>query len=533
MGAITELLERRATWITGGDPRTPQYWVKKLFGVPVSDSGIDIDEDKALTYSAVWSAVNIISSAIGFLPFIVYKRDGDNRERQPQHPVYKLLHDQPNPYMDALVFRETLQGHLLTWGNAYALIQRSNNGTPVYLWPLLPNKTEPEVVDNGNKVRYKVTNNNGGTVYYGASDILHFKGLGFDGIKGYSVIRYAANSLGGGMAAEKYGAKFFANNAAPSGVLETPETLSDKGYNRLREDWENKHKGLDNAHKIAILEEGLKWHDIGLPPEDAQYLETRKFGVVEVARWFSIPPHMLAELERATFSNIENQGIGFVTYTLTKWFRRWELESNHKLFFTNEQGKLYTEFLADALLRGNTKERYNAYRVAIMAGWMNRNEARQRENLNTAEGLDEFLQPLNMVAAGTPVEPKGGSQQDNNARYELIAETVRRILTKETNALRLLLNKPAEFFERMEGFYEKHTGHICKVLGPVIRATGNGVDVMLLADEYVNYHSKLLRNAEIVGGSLVATIKPILDSWELTEPARLAGVLTKELCNAE
>lgn len=517
MGAICDLFERRATWTTGGNPQTPQYWLKKLFGAIETSTGIEIDEDRALTYSAVWAAVNIISGAIGFLPFIVYRRNGKAKDREPSHPVYKLLHDRPNPYMDALTLRETIQGHVLTWGNGYAEIERDNAAQPINIWPLLPNKTKPDVMDSG-RLRYEITDKNGKINYLPYENVLHIKGLSFDGIKGYSVIHYAAESLSCGLAAEKYGAKFFGNNASPGGVLEAPEMLSDKAYNRLKEDWENQHKGLDNAHRVSILEEGTKWHEIGIPPEDAQFLETRKFGVSDVARWFSIPPHMLAELERATFSNIENQGIMFVTYTLAKWLRRWEHDCNYKLFSAQEYAHYFTEFLVEGLLRGDTKSRYTSYQLAINSGWMSRNEAREKENMNPVDGLDEFLQPMNMSPVGSPMG--AGSMR------ELIEETWRRILKKEVNALRIAMKRPERFVSRMERFYEKHTEHVRKVLGPVLRAGGNGFNIDQLCHDYINGHRNMLMSAL----NDKKEIGPVLADWQENEPPRLAAVImNKEL----
>ena len=268
MGAICDLLEKRATWLTGGNPQSPQYWVKKLFGALETSTGIEVDEDRALTYSAVWAAINIISGAVGFLPFLVYKRNKNNRERQPEHPVYKLLHDRPNPYMDALTFQETLQGHVLSWGNAYAEIERGGDTKPKYLWPLLPNRTKAEVVNN--TLRFEVRDKDGKIRYLPYENVLQIKGFGFDGITGYSVINYAAESLAFGLAAEKYGAKFFGNNASPGGVLEHPETLSDKALDHLKEQWENK-EGANWKHplgansSIAALEEHpvvqVCWYD--------------------------------------------------------------------------------------------------------------------------------------------------------------------------------------------------------------------------------------------------------------------------------
>lgn len=386
------------------NPQNPAFWLQKLFnGGTETWSGESVSPDSALGISAYWNAINIIAGAIGFLPFVVYERDGRNRRRATEHPVYTIIHDRPNPYMDALTFRETLQAHVLGWGNGYAEIERAGHGGPKYLWPISPAKITPEVhKDNAQEiVRYKYVNG-GSTKHIKYENMYHIKGLGFEGLKGYSIINYMKQSLGLVTAVEKYGSRFFKNNATPPAVLEHPGTLTDSAEAHLRKSWEEKYKSPENAGRIAILEEGMKLNQIGVPPEDAQFLLTRKFSVTEIARWFDIPPHMLKDLEKATFSNIEHQGIEFVVWTLTRWMARWEQETNYKLFGTDARRKYYSEFIPAALLRGDIKSRYDAYRVAIYSGWMNRNTARELENMNPAEGLDDYLQPLNYKVVGEP-----------------------------------------------------------------------------------------------------------------------------------
>ncbi len=407
--------DKRSGVIGGGNPRTPAYWLQQLFGGGDTDSGVVINEANALTISAFWNGVNIISGAIGFLPLVLYRRIGQGRERAYTHPVYTLLHDRPNPYMDALIFRETLQGHLLTWGNAYAEIERNGSGGPKYLWPMAPNKVRPEVYDDGSKIKYIYTTPQGTTRSIPFENVLHIKGLGFDGVKGYSVVGHARNSLGAAKAVEQYGARFFKNNATPPAVLEHPKALTDDAEKHLRESWEKMHKGTENAGRIAILEEGMKLNVIGVPPEDAQYLSTRKFSVTEIARWLNIPAHMIKDLEKATFSNIEHLGIEFIVWTLTPWMKRWELETTYKLISKDQRKTFFAEFVPAALLRGDVKSRFDAYRVAIYSGWMNRNQVRNFENMNSAEGLDDYWQPLNYKVVGEPDPRSAGSSSANRA----------------------------------------------------------------------------------------------------------------------
>lgn len=533
MGAICNFLERRATWQQGGSPQTPQYWVRKMFGVTGTSSGIQVDEDKALSYSALWAAVNIISGAIGFLPMKIYRRRGDDKELDTNHPSYKLLHDRPNPYMDALTFRELLQGHVLTWGNGYAEIERDGGGRAIALWPLLPNRVEPEVSDN-NRIRYKVTLKDGGTVYLTYTNILHIKGLGFDGIKGYSVIHYSQESIAFGLAAEKYGAAFFGNDSRPGGVLEHPKQLKKPAQDRLKESWEQDHRSLDNKHRVAILEEGMKWHQVGIPPEEAQFLQTRKFEVADVARWYTIPLHMLAELDRATFSNIEHQGIEFVTWTLTKWLKRWELECGYKLLRQDEQPTHFFEFLVDALLRGDTKNRYDAYRIGRIGGFLSINDIRRKENMNSVKGGDTYLEPLNYKPVGEPW-PAAAPKAARNiiAVRELLEHTWERVLTKETNALKKALKKPESFGDRADDFYNKFIEHLQIVFEPVLRAyLEAGKEKALvgkIAGEYVARHRQAIKDLldGENGDDLEARIYPVLLGWEMQEPLMMADALLR------
>lgn len=411
----------RAIKVTGGNPQAPEYWVQKLLGGgTITTSGVDVDNDKALTYSAFWCAVNIIAGAVGYLPLKTYEKITPRGRRVvDEHAVYGLLHDAPNEWMHALTFKETLTSHALSWGNGYAEIERNEGGGAVALWPLLPHRTRPKITADFQKI-YEIDSPEGSKRYLPDANVLHIHGLGFDGLKGYNVIDYAHQGVGLGLATEKYGATFFGNNSNPGGVLESARLLSDKAYERMKKTWNDLHHGLDNAHRMAILEEGMTWKSIGVPPEHAQFLESRKFQVSEIARWFQIPPHYLGDLDRATFNNIEHQGLEFVMYTLARWLKRWEMECNRKLFSTAQRRIYYTEFLVDALLRGATLDRYNAYHQAINDGWMSRNEIRDRENMNPAAGLDEYLRPQNMAVAGVDVETDPAKMMtDMNAEPEM------------------------------------------------------------------------------------------------------------------
>lgn len=513
----------RATKVAGGHPSNPAWWVKKLFGGGTETiTGIEVDEDSALHHSPVWSAVNLIAGAIGFLPLKLFERlDGDAREAVPGHPVYRLLHDRPNKYMDALAFRETLQAHALTWGNGYAEIERNGAGRPINLWPLRPDRTTPKVLSDGTIV-YEVRFDGEPNKYIPYEDMLHIKGLGFDGLRGYSVISYAANSLSVGMAAEKFAGRFFANGASPTGALQHPETLSDTAEKHLRESMEAGHTGLDNAHRMMIFEEGMEWQQIGISPEDSQLLESRRFGIGEVSRWFNIPPHMLHDTERATFNNIEHLGMNFVRWTLGTWMRRWELETAYKLLTEAERARYYAEFIPDALLRGDTKTRYEAYRIAVGGPWMAGNEVRAKENMGPREGLDEVNAPPNEAGGaggGTDgSDTEAGSEEAAPRTYEpLLADTWKRVVTREVRALRKALKKPDAFAAYLEDFYEKHRQHTATVFSPVLCAiAGRGGTEDTVADSYVERRVLALRDAlrDLSGATVPERVEPLLQEWE-------------------
>ena len=298
--------------------------------------------------------------------------------------------------MTSFVFRETLMGHLLLWGNAYAQIIRNGRGMVMALYPLLPNKMMVNRTDQG--ILYYQYEKDGQTYFLSSQDVLHIPGLGFDGLIGYSPIGMAKNAIGMAIATEEYGAKFFANGANPGGVLEHPGVVKDPA--RVRDSWNAVYQGSGNAHRVAVLEEGMKFQSIGIPPEQAQFLETRKFQLNEIARIFRIPPHMIGDLEKSSFSNIEQQSLEFVMYTLDPWVVRWEQAMQRALLFDAEKRQYFVKFNVDGLLRGDYQSRMNGYAVGRQNGWLSSNDIRELENLNrisTEEGGDLYLINGNMT----------------------------------------------------------------------------------------------------------------------------------------
>ena len=387
-----------------------------------STSGKAVTERSAMQITAVYSCVRILAEAIAGLPLhlYTYKEDG-GKEKAIGHPLYLLLHDEPNPEMSSFVFRETLMTHLLLWGNAYAQIIRNGKGEVVALYPLMPNRMTVDR-DSSGQLFYSYQMNNSdaptmkaGTVILKPSDVLHIPGLGFDGLVGYSPIAMAKNAIGLAIATEEYGAKFFANGATPGGLLEYPGTVKDP--DRVRESWNKGFSGSQNAGKVAILEEGMKYTPISIAPEQAQFLETRKFQINEIARIFRVPPHMVGDLEKSSFSNIEQQSLEFVKYTLDPWVVRWEQSLSRALFTPEEKKKYIFKLNVEGLLRGDYQSRMNGYATARQNGWMSANDIRELENLDripAEEGGDLYLINGNMlplVHAGAFADIDSGKEE--------------------------------------------------------------------------------------------------------------------------
>ena len=398
-----------------------------------STSGKRVNERSAMQMTAVYSCVRILSEAVAGLPLHFYRyTDNGGKEKAVEHPLYFLLHDEPNPEMTSFVFRETLMTHLLLWGNAYAQIIRNGKGEIMALYPLMPDRM---TVDRDEKGRlyyeYNTSSDDaptmkGSTVRLSSSDVLHVPGLGFDGLVGYSPIAMAKNAIGMAIACEEYGAKFFANGAQPSGVLEHPGTIKDP--TRVRESWQNTFGGSQNANKVAVLEEGMKYTPISISPEQAQFLETRKFQINEIARIFRVPPHMVGDLEKSSFSNIEQQSLEFVKYTLDPWVCRWEQSMVRSLLTPEEKKQYFIKFNVDGLLRGDYQSRMNGYAIGRQNGWMSANDIRELENLDRIPeelGGDLYLINGNMtklqdagIFAGTSTE--NGKENSDNEENEVL-----------------------------------------------------------------------------------------------------------------
>lgn len=350
------------------------------------------DTDKALTLTAVWCAIRLLAESVSSLPVSVYSKqpNGDKLE-DSKSPIYNLVKFKPNYYQNKITFFEFIMLSICTEGNSYVQIVRNNSGTPVQLICLDPSNVS--VVVNNNELFYQV---DGGAVL-DSSDMLHFKTITDDGVTGLSPIDQCAKALNWGVSLEEFGSTFFSNGAKPSSILQTDRALSDTALQRLKTSFNNNYGKLKNSNSTIVLEEGLTFKPISISPEQAQFLSSRQFSIEEVARIFNVPPHMLKDLSKSSFNNIEMQSQEFVTYTLMPYITRIEQEMNLKLFRTNELGKTFIEFNVNGLLRGDVKSRTEAYKTAITNGYMSINEVRQKENMNSIEGGDKHFMQMNMT----------------------------------------------------------------------------------------------------------------------------------------
>jgi HK97 family phage portal protein len=375
-----------------------------IFAGPSVSSGVTVTPESSLTLSVVYACVRILSETLAGFPFQVFERLPEGgRQKAEDHPLYRLLHEEPNPWMTSFQLRETLMGHLALRGNAFAEIERDGRGVPINLWPLRPDRMQQISVSGAGTLLYTYTLPNGEPQTLPQRSMLHLRGLSSDGINGYSPITLQREGIGLALAAQEFGGRFFGQGARPGGLLKVKQKLSKEAAERLAQSFASVHQGLANSHRLAVLEEGVEWQSVGMTQADAQYMLTRQFQVREVARMFRIPPHKVGDLDQATFSNIQIQGVEFVTDTMRPWVIRWEQQITKDLFLAAERKRYFAEMNMDAIQRGDIGTRFDAYGKARQWGFFNVDEIREKENMNPLpDGLgQEFLTPVNMVPAGT------------------------------------------------------------------------------------------------------------------------------------
>ena len=390
------------------------------FDFGAAASGKNVTEETAIQISTVYACVRVLAETLASLPLDIYESDGKGGSRIAEnHPLEYLLHDAPNEEMTSFIWREQMMTQILLRGNSYSQIVRNGKTAIMSIYPLLSSNMTVDRDDSGTLTyKYQMADEN--TITLSPSEVLHIPGMGFDGIMGYSPIALMKTTLGLTLAAEEYGSKVFGNGATPAGVLTHPNRLKDP--EKLRNAWNAAYGGSANAGKIAILEEGMKFERISMPNSEAQFLETRKFQVSEICRIYRVPPHMVGDLEHATFSNIEHQSISFAVHTIRPWLVRIEQSMNKALFSENERGKYFVKFNMDGLMRGDYKSRMEGYAIARQNGWMSADDIRGLENLNpigAAKGGEEYLVNGNMIpikrAGQQNAAAQTGEQDDQTA----------------------------------------------------------------------------------------------------------------------
>jgi HK97 family phage portal protein len=412
VGLIKNLFAPKA--ISVNEERAWSSWP----GVGTSKAGVNVTPETGLGSSPVWGATRLLADSVAMLPIILYERlVAGGKERAETQPLFEVLHDSPNVSQTAYTWKRVTMVHAALWGNAYSLILPGPRGFADQLVPLHPDGVRVETIPGG--YRYQLRQPDGTEKPVNREDVLHIRGLSLDGQTGMSVIRYARESIGINLAARDYGATFFKQGARPIGILRAPGVLTKEGRENIREYFMEQHSGSLNAHRPAVLQEGVEWQATGLTNEDAMLLETLAWSAADVARYFNVPLHMLQETSKVTSwgSGIAELSIGFVTYSLMPWLTNIQEQIGKDLIL--DKRKFFVEFLVDALLRGKTLERYQAYAVATGgAPWMAPNEVRERENLNAMDGLDEVAKPAAPAPPAPAEEPDPAQEEPSETETE-------------------------------------------------------------------------------------------------------------------
>lgn len=512
--------EQRLVVQTGNRP--PWSYLPATTGVftnvGASDSGVNVTELSALTASAVYSCVQIISSTIATLPVRVLRADDGSAQRD--HAVYRLLASQPNEFMTPATFMTCMMSNLLLWGHCEAFIEKDELGVPVALYPLRSAVTRP--VRTFGELLY-MTQIGTDMAYLTPDRVFSVVNMTVDGITPISPIQEAKQAVGLSLALEKYAAKFFSNGGNVGGILTLPPGMKEDAVMNFVASWKKNYGGVENALKVAMLPEGYKFQSTTTEPEKAQALQARVHQVREVARIFRVPLHKLGDLERATFSNIEQQSIEFMADCIQPWAVRWEQEANRKLFLEREKPLLDVKFDLDALLRADTTARYAAYTQGRSGGWLSVNDIRRKEGLPPVEGGDDLLRPLNMapVNGPAPTAPK----PDTTAARGLIEDAARRVLTKEskaiTRAAKKLAGKPQELRQWADTWYAAHAPLVARSFATALKAAG----LSTAADEYARAHCADSLRAVTAAIESGAAVDDLLDEWADIRPADIADKL--------
>lgn len=543
--------------------KDPAEWFVNALGGRKTASGMRVNSRTAMNLAPYYAGLRAISEDVAKLPFKVFEQlQPRGKKSIPGHRVHHLLQVEPNPDMGSMAFRETMTHWALGWGGGIAEIQRDGSGMAEALWPIHPSRVKLDR-DSNRQLIYVVRTDDVSKdakqrehfVAIPSRDVLHIHGLSSDGIDGYSILAMASETLGLGLAAQTFGAAFFGNGAAIGGVLEHPKTLSDAAHKRLRESWGADYEGPENVAKTLIAEEGMKYSKRSIPPEEAQFLETRQFTVEDIARWFRIPPHKLQHLLRSTFSNIEQQSIEYVTDTLMPWLIRWEQEIKRKLFVVGEES-LLAEHVVQALLRGDQKTRGEFYTKQLQTGALSPNDIRELENRNPIEGGDTYYIPMNLApvdsvndgsarskgASSKPIErkdPDAMAETIKIAHSRIIADIVSRLVNKECkavkNAVKKYADKQTAFDKWREKFFAEHQTQLVASLLPTVEAMvqltskGSNVPDFKAAEIWLSGLMSAIcemHNRELAWVLVRNNCLEICENWIIKEPSAIAQSLT-------
>ena len=521
------------------DLRNPALWLQN-WGGRKSSAGLVVNGATALTASAVFACVRAIAEDVGKLPYILYRRTPDGgKERAIDDPLFALLHDEPNPEMTAISFRTAVTGTAVLFGNGYAEIERNGRGEVIALWPLHPDRVTIERDDEGllfYRVRSRFEQGVTGAlsmkeVAIPAVDMLHIVGFTPNGIAGYMITQVGKEAIGLAMAIERFGASFFGSGAEPGIVLTHPGTLSDPAIERMRQSWNTAHQGLDNAHKVAILEEDVKIEKTSFHPKESQAIEARQFQLNEIARYFRMPPHKIQDLLRATFSNIEEQSLAYLTDTLMPWLVRWEQETKRKVIRPVDRQSLFAEHLVDAILRADTKTRSESNQIQLMNGALTVNEWRAMENRNPLDGDEGDVHYVQMNLAPVGSVPA----QAEEAAAPVFLEAVQRVLRKEISALTRASGKhddPKAFASWVLDFYSGHAAYVreaiavpCRAFGAMMSIPRSAVDGVITG--YVQGHIERSRR-EAIEADAIGELK---SRWLGARAEHIPGELMKAICS--
>jgi len=529
-----QVLQALSRVISAIDPR--DAGIARIFGGGrATASGQRVDEARALTLSAFYAGIQVLSETKGQVPFCVIKNDGARRTRAYGHAAWWVFHDEMNPEMSAAVGWELLETYRKLWGNAYAEIQWDGGGNIRAMWPLEPWRVEPQRDGARGSLYYLVD----GQRQIAREDMFHVPGFSFDGLKGKSVIAHAAESLGLSLAAQEYGATYFGNGAAPGILISHPKRLSPQARENLSKDFQTDHSRAGRGHGVYVAEEGVRVDRIGSPPEEAQFLATRAGGVVEVSRWLNMPPHLLRDLAHANYNALEQQALEFVIFTMQPTFVKYEQEAKRKVF--GRGGEYYAKHNVNALVRGDMLTRYKAYAIARNWGWKSADDVLELEDENplpTGQGKI-YLVPRNMISADQfkdpphtggqqsekaptqdPAQPQGPAGKQNPAgekqsaierqlRRQFAEVVITRLTYKEANAVGRAARNPQTFLSRVDTFYERHTPQFVAALEP---AEPTAADLVAKWRDLAR--EGLLAAAECQPAELVARVQAVTDHWQ-------------------